>query len=721
MSICSTLNFFVFLFTLIQVETLYGKTITGINPYSSPFILNASESHIWSELTLTMLPSGDLSLTRGGIILWHSNTAGQGNCSAANAKCYATLQSDGNLVLYSGATSYWSSNTAGQSGNILKLSGTQPYISLLNQGIIKWSNLNCTTDQMSKILSAPAERMYGIKCVPIFTGAEVVNALLNIQGSLLSGQTFDCKQAQLKGGLLINSAKTGQLDADGDPVFDPPKNITFINCNITSPVVLSGMGSAPDPVIRTASRRGNPAAYVKKIRANAPSGITINQSHIQHAGHQIYLSPGVNRFSLLNSVIEGSVESNGQALYLETETSGNFIMGNTFNVKTGFREQIAVDGSSNNTIVNNKFLSMAHGGIGLYRNCGEGGTVRITGPINNSITNNIFIYDNVAQATEHSGNNAGSLGSPFSLSQPTYSTAVMAGMRDGLPNWFRLYKWVLPADHCPLDAGLSYGSSISDYDHVRNNGIRDNQVVFRSGETFNNVGQLFALGLAQGNAAIKDLVPGFVFALDPLYWGSVSRQTASKEDPIVNSPNVFWNNVVVKTPVIKRSACFLPNKWGGGRYIGDGTATQLVHTAIGTPGCNGLIYHCSNGVISTTPSPNNQITSPSCQSTPVGFNCVGPKGGPCNKTVTCPAGKKMIGAYGGCNLQSMESIPLVISDLIQIPAGKGSTAGDHCWMGTQMIGIGAQYFTQSGASSMTYGCSGDKAKGCFISGAIYCQ
>ncbi len=53
---------------------------------------------------------------------------------------------------------------------------------------------------------------------------------------------------------------------------------------------------------------------------------------------------------------------------------------------------MAVDGSSWNTINNNRFASLRNGGIYLYRNCGEKGTIRITPPEHNTITNNSFYY-----------------------------------------------------------------------------------------------------------------------------------------------------------------------------------------------------------------------------------------------------------------------------------------------------------------------------------------
>ena len=77
------------------------------------------------------------------------------------------------------------------------------------------------------------------------------------------------------------------------------------------------------------------------------------------------------------------------ALYLDAESGQNTVRGNTFAAALG-REVIAVDGSADNRIENNRIERMPLGGIYLYRNCGEGGTVRHQTPHGNVIGGNWF-------------------------------------------------------------------------------------------------------------------------------------------------------------------------------------------------------------------------------------------------------------------------------------------------------------------------------------------
>jgi len=89
--------------------------------------------------------------------------------------------------------------------------------------------------------------------------------------------------------------------------------------------------------------------------------------------------------------------TNSVAVYLDAESYRNTLQGNSFHADHGAgsqREVLAVDGSSNNLIMSNHFSSLQYGGIYLYRNCGEGGTIRHSTPSNNSIINNVFYYDN---------------------------------------------------------------------------------------------------------------------------------------------------------------------------------------------------------------------------------------------------------------------------------------------------------------------------------------
>jgi len=101
---------------------------------------------------------------------------------------------------------------------------------------------------------------------------------------------------------------------------------------------------------------------------------------------------------------------------------------------------VAVDGSATNTIVGNRFLRVDHGGIYLYRNCGEGGTVRHQTPRGNVIENNFFNMRDLS---------SGSYG-------------VWLGSRKGRRSY------------CEDDIGYTFGSSIDNRDFADHNTVRGN-------------------------------------------------------------------------------------------------------------------------------------------------------------------------------------------------------------------------------------------------------
>ena len=156
----------------------------------------------------------------------------------------------------------------------------------------------------------------------------------------------------------------------------------------------------------------------------------------------LYLAPGVTGVRLTGSTFTGT--SNNPAVYLDAESAGNTITGNRFDLADHRREVIAIDGSADNTIADNTFTHVDAGGIFLYRNCGEGGTVRHQTPSGNVIAGNTF-----APRT------------------PASAPAIWIGSRGG-----RLF-WRL-ATGCSADGGLPFGSSADDGDHADGNAVTDN-------------------------------------------------------------------------------------------------------------------------------------------------------------------------------------------------------------------------------------------------------
>ena len=117
------------------------------------------------------------------------------------------------------------------------------------------------------------------------------------------------------------------------------------------------------------------------------------------------------------------------------------------------REHIAIDGSAANLIAENLFEEITNGGVFIYRNCGEGGTVRHQEPHRNIIAGNVF----------------------FHTEPVLFDTSIWIGSRN-LTYWFY--------DFCDLDAGYDFGSSASDLDFAEDNVAVDN--LFVGGGGLNN-------------------------------------------------------------------------------------------------------------------------------------------------------------------------------------------------------------------------------------------
>jgi hypothetical protein len=92
----------------------------------------------------------------------------------------------------------------------------------------------------------------------------------------------------------------------------------------------------------------------------------------------------------VDSTING--RSDSAAIYLDAESGSNIIRNNTINITNAPREIIAIDGSASNQILTNTIQQAPNGGIYLYRNCGEGGTVRHQAPQRNLIAGNTISH-----------------------------------------------------------------------------------------------------------------------------------------------------------------------------------------------------------------------------------------------------------------------------------------------------------------------------------------
>ena len=253
-----------------------------------------------------------------------------------------------------------------------------------------------------------------------------------------SNTVLDCKGKELNKGkpteVIIKSPKGKQIT-----------NITIKNCHITGSIRTIGLGrNGESEGVKKSSHKDG---HTERAQDAAPKDVILDNLTITGVGRiPIYLGPGTTNVEIKNTHIKG--ETNSTVIYLDAESADNYIHDNKFDVKGNWtarqfrvREVIAVDGSANNIISSNKFENVPGGGIYLYRNCGEGGTVRHQKPKNNYIVDNEFDLTNL------------SLG----------NYGIFLGAREGK----RFY--------CDEDKGYPYGSSVSDLDHANGNILKDNK------------------------------------------------------------------------------------------------------------------------------------------------------------------------------------------------------------------------------------------------------
>lgn len=291
----------------------------------------------------------------------------------------------------------------------------------------------------------------------LFHGAETSGVVADFNGAHInaaSGQFNHNRQDIIE----INSIQ------NEDGRWSVPSGITIQHARISGSIRLKGMGrNGEAEAVRNSSHQ---PGHTARIRANAPHKISLLNLSIEGQGRTpLYFGPGVNHSMLQHSMISGI--SKRVAAYLDAESQAISLLGNVFDVQTtdgsflGFYDrgwpQIAIDGSSQNIIKGNRFVDIKNGGIYLYRNCGEGGTIRYTTPSGNLIAHNRF---------ERKRDDRGT------------SPAIYIGSRNY--GWWENH---LPGWHCNDDevSGLNTGSAASNADFAQRNRIVDN-LIQRSAE-----------------------------------------------------------------------------------------------------------------------------------------------------------------------------------------------------------------------------------------------
>ncbi|WP_051559105.1 right-handed parallel beta-helix repeat-containing protein, partial [Allorhizobium undicola] len=232
-----------------------------------------------------------------------------------------------------------------------------------------------------------------LDCRASLSGQDLVTKELVFEGEKASGAGIDCHGGTI--GIPGHVPKgapptiTIRSEPQEDGGWSVPHDIHIRNCKIYGSIVIMGMGGNGEAeAVRLSSLT---PGHTARAQMAAPHHIVIDNVTLVAAGPvPLYLAPGVHHVEFSHSIVTG--HSKNTALYLDAESGQNVITGNRFEIGTRNREVIAVDGSAHNVISANSFVEPAGGGVFLYRNCGQGGTIRHQTPQYNQITGNHFLY-----------------------------------------------------------------------------------------------------------------------------------------------------------------------------------------------------------------------------------------------------------------------------------------------------------------------------------------
>jgi hypothetical protein len=312
----------------------------------------------------------------------------------------------------------------------------------------------CSEAKLAEIL-APAtssRRTVNIDCSFSLGRRDVVTKRMVFYGGGASGAHVSCNGATIDGGNgtinaggdMIEVRSRKYADDAGRDAWERPVDIEIDGCHVIGSTRIWGMGQNGQAAdVKTSSLRDS--GHPTRARNAAPRNIIFRNMEITGISRiPIYVSPGVTYFQLYDSEVNG--KTSAVSIYFDAESAYNVLRGNDIHAGGDNREVMAIDGSSSNLIVDNRFSSLYNGGIYIYRNCGEGGAIRHSTPSSNQIINNVFYY------REYSGS----------------APAVYIGSRDA------------SSRYCDDDSGYPWGSSASDRDNARYNVVMQNQIYVRS-------------------------------------------------------------------------------------------------------------------------------------------------------------------------------------------------------------------------------------------------
>lgn len=251
------------------------------------------------------------------------------------------------------------------------------------------SAATCNEAKQSEVLAAAGASMV-VNCDLTLQPGDIVTRQLVFKGKASSDVTLDCSGGKIS----VSSGDAIVIRSRGDDwqamAADRPTNITIRHCYLEGGIRIYGLGvNGQAERLRQSSLS---PGHIQRAQSAAPSGIRLEKLTLSPRGRiPLYIAPGVTDVSITASVFKGSLGA--PAIYLDAESARNIIRNNVFRMAGGRREVIAVDSSAYNTIVGNVFHRFDNGGIFLYRNCGEGGTIRYQAPTHNVISHNRFAPD----------------------------------------------------------------------------------------------------------------------------------------------------------------------------------------------------------------------------------------------------------------------------------------------------------------------------------------
>jgi hypothetical protein len=208
-----------------------------------------------------------------------------------------------------------------------------------------------------------------IDCNVTLAAGDVIKTKLLFEGAAASGVVFDCGGAFLDGNISGGPDNIEIRSRKHEDGWERVEDVTIRGCNIRGSIRIWGMGKngeAPD--VRDSSRTED---HVQRSRDAAPRRILLEGLTVEGTGRTpLYLGPGTSYVTLQDSEITGEATSVG--VYFCAETWRNTLARNYLHVTsrkeaalglyTRKREEIALDGSSENLIVGNRLSTLEGGG-----------------------------------------------------------------------------------------------------------------------------------------------------------------------------------------------------------------------------------------------------------------------------------------------------------------------------------------------------------------------